>query len=242
MKIKFYSLIALSLLTQSVFSQSGNLPTKPAPSDSSTTKKEGTQGVGFGIMFGTDGVGASLGKCISKNGKLYIQLSGAYMGSSFEAIPYDFSGTEVLIDADLKLGSISAVLEYHPFGNSFKISTGVAYMLTDISAIAMVKDSAEQGDVKISPEEVGKINFDISTNPICPYIGIGFGRAVPRKRVAFNFEYGGYFINQPQLKFSTTGMLEPTSSQEGLIKSNLSGIKMLPTIKMGLIFKIGKLK
>ncbi len=218
-------------------------PAKPAgpASSNSTTRKAGTTGVGLGILFGSDGLGLSLGKCISKKGKMYFQVSGTYAKSAITSIPYSFTGTNVLIDATVKLGAISAVFEYHPFGNAFKISAGAAYMLTNISATALLKDSTKQNDITLSPNEVGDIKFGLSTNPVCPYVGIGFGRAVPRKRAAFNFELGGFYISQPLLSFKTTGMLEPTSSQEGTLKSNMSFMNWIPSLRMGLYFKLGKL-
>ncbi|MFY8109652.1 MAG: hypothetical protein ACOVO9_11695 [Bacteroidia bacterium] len=245
MKIKLYSFLALFILGSHLTvqaqapstQQNQTKPTTEEPKES----KPGTRGLGFGLLFGSDGAGISLGKCISKNGKMYIQVAGTHAPIVLSKIPYAFSGQDVIIDADIKLGSISAVLEYHPFGNAFKISAGAAYMLTNITATAILKDSTKQGDIMISPTEVGDIQFGVSTNPICPYVGIGFGRAVPKNRVGFNFELGGYYIQKPVLNFKTTGMLEPTSSQEGLLRRNMSGFTWLPNIRMGLIFKLGKL-
>lgn len=246
MKIKLYSFLVFCILAGQAIAQKQvvNSPqSKPKVAiKDSITRKPGTNGIGFGLLFGTDGGGISLGKCISKNGKMYFQLAGTYAPITLASIPYAFSGQSVIIDADIKLGSISAVFEYHPFGNAFKISAGAAYMLTNITANAILKDSTRQGDILISPKEVGDIQFGLSTNPICPYVGIGFGRAVPKHRVGFNFELGGYFIEKPVLSFKTTGMLEPTSSQEGLLRRNTSGLTWLPNLRMGLIFKIGKLK
>lgn len=243
MRIKVYSLLATSMLAVQLMAQTpAAKPVETATPPLPETNKAGTNGVGFGLMFGSDGAGVSLGKCISKQGKMYVQLSGSYAPITLSEFPYSFSGKDVVIDADVKLGSISAILEYHPFGNAFKLSAGAAYMLTKINAVAFVKDSAKQGDIMISPKEVGDIQFGISTNPICPYVGIGFGRAVPRKRVAFNFEIGSYYLNKPILNFKTTGMLEPTSTQEDVMSSNLSTYKWMPSLKMGLIFKLGKLE
>jgi hypothetical protein len=246
MKIKLYSFLALFILGGQLLvqAQAPAAPqNEPKPTTEEPTKrKAGTNGIGFGLMFGTDGAGISLGKCISKNGKMYVQVAGTYAPIVLSNIPYAFSGQNVIIDADIKLGSISAVFEYHPFGNAFKLSAGAAYMLTNITANAILKDSTKQGDIMISPNELGDIQFGVSTNPICPYVGIGFGRSVPKHRVGFNFEFGAYYIEKPVLSFKTTGMLEPTSSQEGLLKNNLSGFTWLPNLRMGLIFKLGKLK
>ena len=59
MKNKFYTLFALTVITCQLFAQNSG----------GSEKKEGTTGFGLGIMFGSYGLGLSLGKCISKLGK-----------------------------------------------------------------------------------------------------------------------------------------------------------------------------
>lgn len=46
----------------------------------------------------------------------------------------------------------------------------------------------------------GKASATISTNNVCPYFGIGWGRAIPqRHRVGFQFEMGVWYHGQPEL-------------------------------------------
>ncbi len=86
MKIKFYLVMAAALIVIQTFAQTpkspppAQAPKSPPPaqaakltvpaSSNSTTRKAGTTGVGLGILFGSDGLGISLGKCISKKGKM----------------------------------------------------------------------------------------------------------------------------------------------------------------------------
>ncbi len=244
MKIKLYSFLVFLFLAGQSFSQTQPVQTAQSnpvtnPKDS-VGRKPGTNGIGFGLMFGTDGGGISLGKCISKSGKMYILVSGTYAPISLTDFPFQFGTTDVNIDADVKLGRIAAVLEYHPFGNAFKISAGAAYMLTNIGGTIMVRDSSSQGDIKVAPSEIGDIKFGLKTNPVVPYFGIGFGRAVPKGRVGFNFELGAYYITSPIVSLKGSGMLEPSSVNEPVLKENLSGFSLLPAMNFRLNFKIGK--
>ena len=54
------------------------------------------------------------------------------------------------------------MLDYHPFGNSFKLTTGFAILLNEVHNVAKLRDSSVQGNIKISPDEVGSINIDYS--------------------------------------------------------------------------------
>jgi hypothetical protein len=244
MKIKLYSFLALFILGVQLFvqAQAPDAPQNQAKptTEEPTKRKAGTNGIGFGLMFGTDGAGISLGKCISKNGKMYFMASGMYAPVTLTAFPYKFGSTDVIVDADIKLGRISAVFEYHPFSNAFKISAGAAYMLTNIGGTIMVRDSSSQGDIRVAPSEIGDIKFGLKTNPVVPYFGIGFGRAVPKGRVGFNFELGAYYITSPIVSLKGSGMLEPSSVNEPVLKENLSGFSLLPAMNFRLNFKIGK--
>jgi opacity protein-like surface antigen len=222
--------------------------TKPVEQTPAATKSEaeakasegGNPGSAIGLNLSTNGVGLQFAQNIGSKRMLAVRVGGMYMPFKLTNFEYDFDGTKLVINGDIKLGSVQALVDFHPFKNAFKITCGLAYMLSDISATAMVKDSVKQGDIMISPDEVGKIDVGIKVGPICPYVGIGFGRAVPKTRFSFNFEVGGYFITKPQVSFKASGMLEPTSSNEKVLQDNMSGFTWLPMMTFGFNFKIGK--
>ena len=66
----------------------------------------------------------------------------------------------------------------------------------------MLDPEAEQGAVKASLE----------VKAVKPYLGIGFGRSVPQKRVGFQFELGVWFHGTPQLVIDETLNPETTIS------------------------------
>jgi len=222
--------------------------TKPVEQTPAATKSEaeakasegGNPGSAIGLIISTNGVGLQFAQNIGGAKMLAVRVGGMYMPFKLTNFEYDFDGTKLVINGDIKLGSVQALVDFHPFKNAFKITGGIAYMLTDMSAVAMVKDSVEQGDIMISPDEVGKIDVGMKVGPICPYIGIGFGRAIPRSRASFNFEIGSYYISHPEVTFKASGMLEPTSANEKVIQDNVKGLSWLPMMNFGINFKIGK--
>jgi hypothetical protein len=197
-------------------------------------------GSAIGLTLSTNGIGLQFAQNIGGAKMLAVRAGGMYMPFKLTNYEYNFDGTKLMINGDIKLGSIQALVDFHPFKNAIKITAGLAYMLSDINATAKVKDSVSQGDIMISPDEVGQIDVGIKVGPICPYLGIGFGRAVPKTRFSFNFEIGGYYITRPQVSFKASGMLEPTSSQEIVLQDNMKGFTWLPMLNFGFNFKIGK--
>ncbi len=57
----------------------------------------------------------------------------------------------------------------------------------------------ELGKYFLTPDNKGNFNASIKTNSFKPYIGIGFGRAVPRKRVGFMMDMGVMFWGKPSI-------------------------------------------
>jgi len=198
------------------------------------------KGFGAGLNLSTNGIGAQVAYSILDNGKLAARLEGRYLSIGLNNYEAAVSGTKLVADATVKLGSIGAMVDYHPFGNAFKLVAGYALLLNDVSAVAITKDSSKFGDVAIPPNEVGDIKFGMTVKP-SPYIGLGFGRSVPDKRFGFSFEIGTYYTGSPEITFKTTGMLEPTSANEPILRENLSGLTWWPVMNFGFNFKIGKI-
>ncbi|MCD8044638.1 MAG: hypothetical protein LUH10_16510 [Tannerellaceae bacterium] len=55
------------------------------------------------------------------------------------------------------------------------------------------------GDNTIEPDARGYIDAGIKINKVKPYVGIGFGRAVPKKRVGVQFDMGCMFHGKPTI-------------------------------------------
>lgn len=231
---KINSLLILSLLMVHVtFAQNAQ---SVKPENSSEPGR-----FGLGINLSTNGVGGQLAAKLSKNGRLAGRLEGRYLTTSMNNFETEVSGRKLVANATLTLGSVGAMFDYHPFGNAFKITAGYALLLNDVSAVAVTKDSTKYGEISIPPGELGDINFGLTVKP-SPYIGLGFGRAIPKKRFGFTFEIGAYYTGSPEISFVSTGMLEPTSANEAVLKENFSGLTWWPVMNLGFNFRLGKIE
>lgn len=207
-----------------------------APADVTPAKK----GMGVSVVLSSNGIGAEVSKTITSNGKFVARLGGTYLSYDLKNYEIAFSSTKLVINGPVTLGSLGAYVDWHPFNNAIKVTGGVAYMVTGFKSNAVLKDSVKQGDISVSPNDVGKVNIEIKPASFAPYIGIGFGRAVPKNRVGVSFEVGTYYIGSPTINFTTTGMLEPTTNQGKVLTSNLKDYNWLPKLSFNINIRLTK--
>ena len=61
-------------------------------------------------------------------------------------------------------------------------------------------EGIEIGNTIITPDENMIARVNIATRKMKPYVGIGYGRAVPKRRVNFAFDLGAQFWGKPAMK------------------------------------------
>ena len=236
------------LMTIVIFVNAQEQPASTNPISATTALVEdelGSHAWGISLNLTTNGIGLELSKSLTTNRKLVGRLGGNYFTYDLKNYPYN-NGTKakpqyLLANANIVLGSIGAYVDWHPFGNAFKLTGGVAYLISNIKSTAQLRDSTAQGDINISPEEVGQIKAEIKpSSNIAPYIGIGFGRAIPKNRVGVSFEIGTYYMGSPNVDFYCTKMLEPTSSMKAVLSDNLSPNQWLPRLSLNINIKLSK--
>lgn len=93
-------------------------------------------------------------------------------------------------------------------------------------------------ETAIGLNEEGNVDASLSYNAVKPYIGIGFGRAIPKKRVGFQFEIGTWYNGTPKITTKTpcedTGKFEKISG----VTDYLGYLKFIPTITFRLTGRI----
>ncbi len=98
----------------------------------------------------------------------------------------------------------------------------------------------ELSDYLLKPDEKGNVESSIQVNGIKPYLGVGFGRAVPRKnRVGFMVELGCQFWGTPKVYNSDHQVKsEDLDGDDDGIAKVLSKIKVYPVISFRLCGRI----
>ncbi|OYU95493.1 MAG: hypothetical protein CFE21_10135 [Bacteroidetes bacterium B1(2017)] len=199
---------------------------------------------GVGLILSSNGFGAELAHTVLKNGKLVFKLDGNYYNQNFTNKAARQNETDVLLNGFVKRGSIGVKLDYHPFRNSFKLSAGFSVLLNEVQYTSILRDSVELGNIKISPEEVGTLNYSYSLNP-GPYFGIGFGRAIPEKRFGFSLDLGVFYTGISGLNVMGTNMYAGISNNQTLwpyYDFSYFSMPILPVASFGINYRLGKLK
>ena len=116
------------------------------------------------------------------------------------------------VEGKLNIFDFKLLADFYPFkSSSFHITAG-AFIGSEDAAHAVntsmfIKDPEKYGkvalvlgDYHVTTDENGYANLDLKVNSFKPYVGFGFGRAVPRKsRVSVSCDFGVKFWGSPKL-------------------------------------------
>ena len=125
---------------------------------------------------------------------------------------------EVELEGALNINNFSLLFDWYPFtSSSFRITAGAYIGKSDLVTVTnkepfMNPEYAGRAGIDLSrsgstvmekytivSDADGNIDASVKVNGFKPYIGIGFGRAVPRKRVGLQFDLGVQFWGKPAL-------------------------------------------
>ncbi len=108
-------------------------------------------------------------------GRLNLRLNGNYLSLSL-----DRKIDDIDFSADLTLGSLFGLLDWHPFANNFRISASAVYNGNELELRATPTRPVEIGDLTYLPVHVGTLTGSATFSTFAGYIGIGFGNAVEK--------------------------------------------------------------
>lgn len=142
------------------------------------------------------------------------------------------------VDARASLQNFSALLDWHPFGSSLRLSGGLAYNLNTFESDLLPKqDYTVGGDVFLA-EDLGQLFTEVSFNPLAPVFTMGFGNAFRGKRLGLNMEGGVMLQGAPQVEMRATEFLEPSAEQAPVLENNISWFSMYPIFTLSLYYRI----
>lgn len=192
----------------------------------------------FAVSFGSPGLGLEYAR------KLSAKLSAKLVWHSFKLSDFEQTDLEIkddLVDvlANLEVSVFDLGIEYHPFQNSsFKLTTGFGILSNvNLNAVFNYKENVVVGNVVVNSRDVGQIISNVSWSGLAPYIGVGFGRAIPKNRLGIGIEIGTYFASSPTVDLTASNLLSPTASQEENLQNALESFKFIPRIQLRLAYK-----
>ena len=173
-------------------------------------------------------------------------------------------------DAQFKFGNLSGtlLLDYHPWRNGLRVTAGVLFGAPKVTARAMLVNSSTgasimDGATPLDPNNMPKITISDQENPsdavtiqpggdasidadvyvgrtVRPYVGIGYGYAVPNTPVSFFMDFGTIFGGKPRVK--SPNVIEGDAS--GLVDYSEAAQKVayftqvLPMLNLGISIRL----
>lgn len=192
----------------------------------------------FAISFGSPGLGLEYARKL--NPKLSVKaVWQTFNLKDFEQKDLDLNGDKVDLLVNLELGIIDLGIEYLPFKNSsFKLTTGLGFLSkVNLNSVITYTEDVIVGTVTVTKQDVGEVVADVTWSGVAPYLGLGFGRTVPKKRLGFGIELGTYFVSSPNVNLTASKLLAPTATQEEKLQNSLEDFKFIPRIQFRLAYK-----
>ncbi|MDH4027385.1 MAG: hypothetical protein OEU95_00960 [Nitrospirota bacterium] len=161
---------------------------------------------------------------------------------------YTYSGTEedVKYDIDLSLQSISLLLDWHPFRNSFRLSGGAVFNGNSISMDAKPSDTYKLGDTEYTSADIGDVEGRIDFEDVSPYLGLGWDTSYGKeKRFGFLCELGVLFQGKPSVSLSADAKGGTVQAQldaelakeEDDLQDALDNFQYYPVLALGLSYR-----
>ena len=126
---------------------------------------------------------------------------------------------EVELEGKMNMGDFSLLFDWYPWSSSsFRLTAGAYIGKNNVVTITnkepfMNPEYAGKAGIDLSKsgstimekytvvtDAEGNVDAKLKVNGFKPYIGIGFGRAVPRKNIGLQFDLGVQFWGKPELQ------------------------------------------
>lgn len=159
------------------------------------------------------------------DGSIGVEAKTGFTNGKILADVFPFKHCAFHVTAGAYFGSSSIVKAYNKNDEDLK---GVAEYNKDYPNNRI---GVELGDYLLTPDENGHVEAQIKTWAFKPYVGLGYGRAVPNKRVGFMVELGCQFWGSPSVWCNGTELEEDKVGEGsgGIIKT-LSKIIVYPVL------------
>lgn len=231
-----------------------------AAQESKETKKE--QGifnsVAVGLGVGTTGinidVASPIGNHFALRGEVNIMPGFSYSDEVDASVLN--SATEqvyapINVEGSLARTTGALLLNVYPFkSSSFFVCGGAYFGGAKFIKIEGHSDELQQlvtegkeagieiGDYFIPVDKNGNVNGGLKVNSFRPYLGLGFGRAVPKKRIGFMFELGVQFHGTPEVYADNAELTAINTVADNEFSDIIDKLTVYPVLKFRLCGRI----
>jgi hypothetical protein len=198
----------------------------------------------FGVYAtaGTIGIGGGVAATFGSH-------FGARIGyAKYEHDVNDIEESELKFDGTVEIGGGHALLDWHPFGGSFRLSAGAVQSATLTAHAEPIANTYTLNGVTYSADDIGTATGTAKYESIAPYAGFGFGRALsPDGRFALSADFGVAFTGTPALELNATCSVPNAmlctqiegdlAAEEAELQKDADKLKYWPALSVGVSYR-----
>jgi hypothetical protein len=185
-----------------------------------------------------------------KGGTLGLGLEGTvgvndYLNVRVGINSYDYTFEEtaddIQYDTTLDLRSTAIILDWHPFGGTFRLSAGVVNNKNALQLTATPTSNQQIGGTTYTPAQIGTLSGEATFKKNVPYFGLGWGNAVGKgSPIGVNFELGVVKQGKADVTLrSSSGLVSQADLDREAqdAEEDLSDFDTYPVISLGLSYR-----
>ena len=215
--------------------------------------------LGLGLSVSTVGVGLEVSTPIGN----YLALRGGVsfmpkftvtdeVNADLKGVPQGYpQSAEVELEGSTKRTTGELLLNLYPFrSNGFFVAAGASFGGDKFVQITGHSDELQQliaaggsaglqiGDVSIPVDQNGNVSGGLKVSAVRPYVGLGYGRAVPSKRINFMLDAGAQLHGTPEV-YSDFGQVDQLMAEvDNDFTDIINKLKVYPVIRFRICGKL----
>ena len=210
--------------------------------------------VGVGVGVGTEGIGVDVAVPVTKYLQARVGFNvmpniniNADVDVAAETAGYNYNGT-MDVKGKFSRTTFDFKIDCYPFANasSFFVTAGFSVGGDKLVQITGHSDQLKQyiaegkkynveiGDYQIPVDKNGDVAGGVKVKNFRPYLGLGFGRLIPKKRFGARFEIGAQFQGKPVVYADGVGDLTKVMDQDADddISKFMDWLQVYPVMKL----------
>lgn len=191
---------------------------------------------------------STLGAGVDLAGELSsrVQLRGGFHAID---IGRPMTWDNVDYDGELRLRNVQGLFDFYPAGGSFRVSAGAIWNQNRASGISNEDTTIEVNGIRYPVALVGTIRADAETDPVGPYLGVGWGNPIAgSRRYRLMLDIGAYAHGDPRVELTARPRfgiplpqryLDDLQAEEDRINEDAKEYSIYPVVSIGLAIRVG---
>lgn len=178
-----------------------------------------------------------------------FSVPGDHFGARLQYGSFDYNTTihssDNAYSGQLQLRSLAMLADYHPFGNTFTLTTGAFFPNFSLTGAAVPNADGSFTINNITFTGIQTVGGTIKWTKTAPYVGFGFRPRRDAHGLAFTADLGAAFIGSPDVRITATGsgasnpaIQSSLASEQQSIQSS-ANFRVFPIVSIGLAYRFG---